>query len=425
MSILILHKKNLSRRRHLARARDYAREHGERVLLIMKDPIWEADYVDRVVVADTTSIAETLAVAKDLAADEPEPITAVVTFAEACVPAVARLAADLGLPGISESTAYIARDKYAMRQALAGAPGVIQPLHGLAKTLDEARDQAARLGYPLVLKPIIGTGSMYVRSVDDDAQLAEFFEPIRKGSWDGFTYDPLHGDAVAEYGGAVLMEQFVPGPEISVESLVVDGVTHSIAIHDKPLPTGPTFEEVYACTPTRLPARTVATLYAAAKAVHEAMNITTGATHVEFRLRDDVEPVLLEAAARLGGGPIYRSVHLSTGVDMVEAMLDLATGRTPTIAPGAAPRPVGFRNIFPDAAGTLVAVNGVDEARANPVVDEIEIYRTAGDHLDVPPRTFQGHGHVIFSADTQNHLDEVFAHLVRTVRLETEMGGKP
>jgi biotin carboxylase len=149
------------------------------------------------------------------------------------------------------------------------------------------------------------------------------------------------------------------------------------------------------------------------------MNITTGATHVEFRLRGGVEPVLLEAAARLGGGPIYRSVQLSTGVDMVEAMLDLAAGRTPTIAPRSAPRPVGFRNIFPDAAGTLVAIHGVDEARADPAVDEIEIYRTVGDHLDVPPRTFQGHGHVIFSADTPDHLDEVFDHLVRTVRLQT------
>ncbi|HKT02290.1 MAG TPA: ATP-grasp domain-containing protein [Rugosimonospora sp.] len=419
MSILILHKKNLSRRRHLDRTRRYAREHGERVLLIMKDPTWEAEYVDRVAVADTTSIEDTVAAAKELAAAEAEPITAVVTFAEACVPAVARLAADLGLPGTAERTAHIARDKYAMREALAGAPGVAQPGYGLARTLDEARELAGRLGYPLVLKPVIGTGSMYVRSVDDDAQLAEFFAPIQRGCWDGFSYDPLHDEALNRYGEAVLIEQFVGGPEISVESLVVDGVTHAIAIHDKPLPTGPTFEEVYACTPTRLPADTAARLYAAARAVHEAMGITTGATHVEFRLRDGVEPVLLEAAARLGGGPIYRSVQLSTGVDMVEAMLDLAAGRTPSIVPRATPRWVGFRNIFPDAAGTLVAIGGVAEARTNPAVDEIEIYRAVGDHLDVPPRTFQGHGHVIFATDSAAHLDAVFDHLVRTVRLET------
>jgi biotin carboxylase len=419
MSILILHKKNLSRRRHLARAREYARAHGERLLLVMKDPTWEAEYVDRVAVADTTSIAETLAVAKELAGDEAEPIRAVVTFAEASVPAVARLAAEFGLPACGERTAYIARDKYAMRTALEGVDGIAQPRYGLARSLDEAREQADRIGYPLVLKPIIGTGSMYVRSIDDAAELAEHFETIRRGSWDGFGYDPLHGDAFAEYGGAVLMEQFVPGAEISVESLVVDGETHSIAIHDKPLPTGPTFEEVYACTPTRLPADTVATIYTATRAVHRSMNITTGPTHVEFRLRDGVEPVLLEAAARLGGGPIYRSVQLSTGVDMVEAMLDLATGRTPTIAPRPEPTPVGFRNVFPDGPGELVAIHGVDEARASGTVDELEIYRAVGDFLDVPPRTFQGHGHVIFTAETPDRLDGAFDHLVRTLRLET------
>jgi biotin carboxylase len=420
MSILVLHKKNPSRRRHLARAREYARQHGERLLLVMADPSWEGGYADRILVADTTSIPETLAEAKRLVAEEPEPVRAVTTFAEASVPAAARLAAELGLPAVSGWTAHVARDKYAMRKAVA-AGGVAQPRFGLAHTLDEAQRLARELGYPVVVKPIIGTGSMYVRSLADDAELARFFEPIRRGSWDSFGTDPLHDSAYAEYGGALLVEEFVDGPEISVESLVVEGRTWSIAIHDKPLPTGPTFEEVYACTPSRLPAGTVQAVLAATRTVHQAMAITTGPTHVEFRLRGGVEPVLLEAAARLGGGPIYRSVLLSTGVDMVAGMLDLASGRTPAAGSRQQqPRPVGFWNIFPARAGRLRAACGVEEAAADPSVDEIEIYRSAGDLLDVPPRTFQGHGHVIFTAGDGTQLDATFDRLVRTVRLETE-----
>lgn len=418
MTMLVLHKKNLSRRRHLARTRDYARAAGQRVVMIMKDPDWEADYVDQVVIADTSSIDETLAAAKDLAGTAG-PIDGVFTFAEAAVPSAARIAAELGLPGVSERTAYLARDKHAMRAAFAAA-GVPQPRFRLASTLDEAEAAAERTGFPLILKPIIGTGSMYVRSVADRRQLAEHFETIRLGSWQGFEYDPLHDSALRAYQGGLLVEEFVPGPEVCVESLVVDGTTHMLAIHDKPLPTGPTFEEVYACTPTRLPAGTVDRIRSAVAAVHDAMGITTGPTHVEFRLRDGAEPVVLEAAARMGGGPIYRSVLLSTGLDMVEATLDLALARSPVIAPRPDPRPIGFWNIFPARAGVLTEIAGVDQARADPRVDEVEIYRQPGDQLAVPPRTFQGHGHLIFKVSHVDELDPTFVELTRMVRLHTE-----
>ncbi|WP_328395219.1 ATP-grasp domain-containing protein [Streptomyces sp. NBC_00390] len=418
MSILVLHKKNLSRRRHLARAQEYAREHGQRLLLVMKDPEWEAEYVDRVVIADTSSIEETLAAVKALAAEESEPFSAVVTFAEAPVPSAARVAAEFGLPSVSERTARLARDKWVMREAFA-AGGVPQPRYGIAHSLDEAREIARHTGFPLVMKPVLGTGSMFVRSVDDEDELAEHFDFFLKGAWDGFTYDPLHSSAHAEYEGGLLLEEFVPGAEICVESLVHDGTTRTLAIHDKPLPTGPTFEEVYACTPTRLPEATVRAVEEATVAVHAALGITTGATHVEFRLRGDAEPVVLEAAARMGGGPIYRSVLLSTGVDMVEAILDLASGRAPRIEPKERATPVGFWNIFPDKAGTFTGTVGLDEVRADPRVDEVQIYKTPGDHLLVPPQTFQGHGHLIFTVDTAGELDPAFREMTATLRLET------
>ncbi|GGK22149.1 hypothetical protein GCM10010124_13280 [Pilimelia terevasa] len=418
MSILVLHKKNASRRRHLARTREYARAHGLRVLLVMKDPDWEVEYADRVATADTSSIEETLAAVRTLVAREDAPISAVVTFSEAPVPSVARVAAEYGLPGVSERTARLARDKWAMREALAAA-GAPQPRYGLARTVAEAAQVAARVGFPLIVKPILGTGSNHVRSVADQAELDRLFDTFREGAWADFRYDPLHREAHEAYGGALLLEEFVPGAEICVESLVHDGVSRTVAIHDKPLPTGPTFEEVYACTPTRLPAATVAAVDEATAAVHRALGIATGATHVEFRLRGDDRPVVLEAAARMGGGPIYRSVELSTGVDLVAASLDLATGRAPRITPRERASAVGFWNIFPERAGTLTRVAGLDEIRADPRVDEVEIYREPGEELAVPPRTFQGHGHLIFVVDGTDELDAAFDEMTTTLRLET------
>ncbi|QKW20279.1 ATP-grasp domain-containing protein [Kitasatospora sp. NA04385] len=418
MSILLVHKKNLSRRRLLAKTREYAQRHGERLLLIMADPSWEAEYFDRVAVADTTSIEESLAACRELLADE-EPITGVVTLSEFCVPTAAAIAAEFGLPSVSEWTAYTARDKFAMRSAFAAAGDVPQPGFALVADAGQAAEQAARFGYPVILKPVIGCHSMFVQKVHDERELVEAFPEIQKGAWEGFAFDPLHERTFERYAGGILVEEFVDGPEISVESLIVDGVTHPVAIHDKPLPQGATFEEVYACTPTRLPADTVAAIHAATEACHRALGITTGASHVEWRLRDGREPVILEAGARMGGGPIYRSVLLSTGVDMLEAMLDLATGRTPVIAPRPEPVPVGFRNIFPERPGTLTEVVGAAEAEAADDVHDLEVFRGPGDLLDVPPNTYEGYGHVIFTAPDIERLDARFAELLRTLRLET------
>ena len=415
MSLLILHKKNQSRRRHLIRAHEYARQHGEELILIMKDPTWEADFADRVVHADVGSVEQTLAAVRRLTV----PISAVASFAEAAVPTVATVAAVLSLPAVSERTAYAARDKYAMRQAFAEG-SVSQPAFALAKTAEEARLSARKTGFPVVLKPVLGTGSMYVRSIASQPELDSHFALLKKKSWANFAGDPLYSAAHYKHDGALLVEEFVSGPEICVDSLVVAGETHVIAIHDKPLPTGPTFEEVYACTPTRLPRHVVDGVAEATKAVHAALGISMGATHVEFRLREGREPVVLEAAARMGGGPIYRSVLLSTGIDLVAAALDLASGRTPSQLQPAALRTVGFWNIFPDRPGRFTGVRGLEEARADPRVDEIEIYRELGEYLDVPPQTIQGHGHLVFTVDSVDELDDTFRHYLKMVRLETQ-----
>lgn len=419
MSIVIVHKANLSRRRHLARARDYARRHGERLLLLMSNPSWEADFVDAIIEADTADVDASVAAVQNFVAGEAEPVSGVVTFSEFCVPTVARIAGVYGVPALSEKTAAAARDKYAMRSAVAADGRTAQPRFGLARTADEALEHTSNFGYPAIIKPLIGCHSMYVQRVDNDAELQQHFDPIQRGCWEGFAFDPLCESTKQQYEGAVLVEEFVSGPEISVESVVDGGRTHCIAIHDKPLPTSSTFEEVYACTPTALPADVVEAVYRATADVHEALRIETGPTHVEFRLRDGREPVLLEAAGRMGGGPIYRSVLHSTGVDMIEAFFDTATGRSPVITPRAEPKPVGFRNIFPAQAGILAEVRGQHEAETDDEVLELEIFRALGEHIGVPPNTYEGHGHVIFTARDHGGLEGTFRRLVANLSLET------
>ncbi|MEU2358675.1 ATP-grasp domain-containing protein [Streptomyces misionensis] len=422
MAILLIHSSNVSRRSHFIHIRDYAAARGERFLLAMTNPGWEKEFVDGFAEADTSDLAATVRAVDALAAVEPQRIRGVVTFSEHSVPAAAAVAAHLGLPFVDPMTAEVARDKYAMRQAFERA-ALEQPVFGIANDVEGALAEAQRIGYPLVLKPLIGGGSSHIRRVDGPAQLSEHFERLRDRAWSDLEYDPLHRSLVEKYQGACLLEEFIVGGEVSVESIVVDGHTHVIAIHDKPLPAnGPYFEEYFYATPTCLPPAAVAQIHEATAAAHRAVGIDIGGTHTEFRIRPDGRLSVLETAARIGGGPLFQSVLTSTGVDMIHAVLDLSLGETPRLAPKPVLTPAGFCQFFAERAGRVRAVHGADVAASHPHVHELMIYPRAGDAVDVAPFVFQGYGHAFFTADSYQGLADVFAMLQKTIRLELDQG---
>ncbi|MFE2294825.1 ATP-grasp domain-containing protein [Streptomyces sp. NPDC059452] len=420
MSIIVLHKGNASRRSHLEKAAEYAKRNGDRLLLVMKDPTWEKEFADALVSVDTSDVEATVAATRALAAAETEPIRAVVAFVGHTVPAASAVAADLGLRFVSEQVARKIRDKYAMREAFTSG-NVPQPVYGLARTLEEAATQAARIGFPLVLKPLIDNDTGYFRRVDSMAELTEYFPVVQRGAWSGIAHNPLYAWMAETYDSAILLEEYLSGAEVSVESIVVDGRAHVVAIHDKPVPMeGPYFVDVHYATPSRLSAEVQERIVELTAASHRAVGIDTGAVHTEFRIQSDGTPKILETAARLGGGPVYQSVLLSTGVDMVAAVLDVASGRTPDLLPKPTPTPAGFYLFFAEKAGRISEIRGVEEAGRNPCVHEISLYRKVGESVDVPPHVWQSHGHVIFTADSDNGLVETFEKLVNSIRIEIE-----
>lgn len=406
--LLIVHRANASRRPHFRAARDYVRQLG----LLQHQPSWELEFADRVAEADTGNVRACIKAARALNA--VEPVDGVLAFAEYAVFAGAAVAEDLGLPGVGTRVAALARDKFLMRQAL-HAGGVPCPRFALARGLDEALRTGAEFGYPVVLKPVLGGGSQFVRRVDNPADMAEHFPKLRATAWDSYSHDPLRSSR-AVYGDGLLIESYIDGGEVSVESLVVEGRTNVLAIHDKPLPmTGPLFAEILYTTPSRLPACTQERLRECAARAHAALGISTGATHAEFRVTPDGQPVALEVAARIGGGAVYQSVRHSVGVDMVKAAVDLARGKLPALVPHA-PLPVGELSLFAGEEGVLESVSGVAEATADPVVLEIQIYQQPGERVVTPPRAHQSHGHVLFTAATAAELDQTAQRLGDLVR---------
>jgi biotin carboxylase len=413
-TILIIHTDNSSRKKHFAVARGY----NARLILMKKDPTWEIPFVDRVVDVDTRSLSKTVEAA--LALRETENIDGVITFVEHSVPSAAAAAAALGLPYLSEHTAMLARNKYEMRRAFQ-AYDIPCPKFELARTLAEALKIGQDFGYPLVLKPLIGGGSMFIRRVDSAADLTEYFDVFRKGAWEGFDYDPLYEASFKDYQGAMLLESYVDGGEVSIESIVSAGKTYTLAIHDKPMPmTGPFFEELYFSTPSRLAIPRVDELHDLTDRANQALGIHIGATHTEFRITAG-DPIILETGARIGGGPVYRSVLSATGVDMVRAIMDLSLGIEPDLTIKHR-TPTGFYMIFAPQEGIVQHFRGEREVAGDEHTVELEMYRKIGDQVLLPPRVFQCHGHLIIQAPTMEQLDQKMDELMGKFCIEVANG---
>ncbi|MGG7178497.1 ATP-grasp domain-containing protein [Clostridium paraputrificum] len=401
---------NVSRKSHYEAARRY----GARLILFMKNPTWEREYVDLAIDVDTENLENTRKAVLELM--KTEKIDGVIPFTEHSVPAAAAAAHVLGVPFISEETANICRNKYLMRKAFLER-SIPCPKFEIAKTIDEAKNICENFNYPIILKPLIGGGSLAVRRINNEEELIYYFEILQKMALEEFEYDPLYKRTIEEFGDSMLIESYIPGKEVSVESITVDGKTTILAIHDKRLPMqGPYFEELYFSTPSLYNEEIKSKLCYLTKEANKALNIKIGATHTEFRIDELGNVIIVETGARIGGGGIYKSVLSSTGIDMVDCIMDLSIGKKPKLDFINA-KPIGFYNFFSEGEGTIKDIKGLDEIRANEKLVELIMYKNIGDKVYMPPNSI-AHGHFTVKGDTIDDVDKEVEKMLKTIKIE-------
>ncbi|MBW4083896.1 ATP-grasp domain-containing protein [Paenibacillus sp. S150] len=393
-NILIIHLPNPSRKMHFQQAKVY----GAALYLMMENPTWELEYVDHVVCANVRNIEEAVQNARALS--QKVAIDGVVTFVEHAVPTAAAVAEALGLPFISQEAAYKSRNKYEMRQQYE-AFGIKCPQYALVDSVDEARAFTEQAGYPVVVKPIIGGGSLAVLKINNEKELRAHFERMKLSVWETFKEDAVYPRAWSACGGKMLIEEYIKGIEISVESLTYEDVTEVLAIHDKQMPEESNFfPEVMFSTPTSFPRSIEEKVIQATRTANKALGIHCGATHTEYRITDDNELYIIETGARIGGGPIFLSVLNSTRINMIHKIMDVALGINPKIKKNQ-PKPIAFYQHFIDADGVVdeVDVAGIERIHQNPNLIELHIYRRKGDRIISEKRTL-AHAHVIAKGET-------------------------
>jgi biotin carboxylase len=274
------------------------------------------DRVVRVETDDPEAVDATL-----VALHRERPLAAVLPGFEDQVPAAARLAAALGLPGLEPEVSLRVRYKDRMRRALA-ASGVAQPRFRIVSSAHEAATAGAYVGLPCVVKPIGRSGSAGVRKA---ASVAEAAEALHH----------LVGPGAARPDAAAMVEEYIDGPEFSIEGYVDGGRIVVLGITEKLLGPEPCFVEIGHIFPAELPDPVAAAIRDYIVAVVRALGISLGPFHAEIRLGAH-GPRLMEVAARLPGDRIPALLALTLGVDLPANMLRGYLGR-----PAQDPRPAG------------------------------------------------------------------------------------
>ncbi|MFV0126304.1 ATP-grasp domain-containing protein [Streptomyces sp. HMX112] len=367
-----------------------ARKLGLRSVFVTRDPgryagprgsIGPGDLADHVVRADTRDAAAVVAAARSTA-DRGE-VRGMCTFTDYSVGVVAEAARELGLAGLSPDAAHRARNKLGTRRACAEA-GVPAPLFAWAATEEAAVAEAGDIGYPCVVKPATEAGSIGVRLCRDADEVREHFRALASDERD------FRGQ-VKPVGA--LVEEYLVGYEVSVESVLVDGRRRTLGVVDKVLGAHPHFVELGQSFPSALPASVTHDASEIAEAALDAIGHDFGAAHVELKVTT-TGPKLVEINARPAGADITRLIAEATGVDLPLQVVRMHAGLPADVTP-VRNRAAASRCVTAGATGTVHAVHGVELARRVADGIEVELEAAVGDEVRSPTSNMDVIGRIV------------------------------
>ncbi|MBP5859916.1 ATP-grasp domain-containing protein [Streptomyces sp. LBUM 1484] len=373
------------------------------VLVNNLKPTWQTAYFDEITVANVFDHDELRAAAREIASRRT--VVGLFCYDEPLVMPAAELAAEFGLLGLGLAGVQGCRDKHRTRSMLTAA-GLPQPGFELTDTLEQAREVAARIGYPVVVKPRALGASMGVVLAEDETQLDRAYLVASNAS--------LVGDE--PFRGGAIVEGYARGPEISIDGVVHQGEYRAMFVARKETGHYPYFEEVGHVVDAADPLLRDPELLDVLTKAHEVLGVENGITHTEVKLTS-YGPVIIEINGRLGGDLIPFLGRIATGIDTGEVLVDAAAGLRPDTA-FTRHEVAGIRFGYPAEDSTIHAVrvpSGLPGLiTASPMVEP-------GTELRLPPGGYLSrHSFVVCSGEDTGICRERLGAAVAAVELDAD-----
>lgn len=353
----------------------FAKERGLFAVVVDGDPSAPcAGLADRFVRIDLKDKEGIESLARELAAGGR--LAGIMTAGTDFSATVAYAAERLGLPGISYETALDASDKERMRRRFKDA-GVPSPDFLVLRSVPDS-SFSLPFPYPAVVKPVDNMGSRGCRRADDPAALAVAVA-------DALRYSR---------SGRAIVEEYMEGPEFSVDALVHKGEISLCGLADRHIFFPPYFIEMGHTIPSALPAEQSSRLLEVFYRGVRALGIADGAAKGDVKLTAK-GPMIGEIAARLSGGYMSGWTYpYASGVEPTRGALSIALGEKP-----AGLEPVRnwtcAERAFISIPGTVAALRGTEAARAVPGVKDLFLRVGEGSAVRFPENNVSKCGNVI------------------------------
>lgn len=348
------------------------------------------DISDEVVVTniiDANSIREILQHHEDTAG-----VLSVST--DAPMLAIATVCEERGLPYPRIEMVQVSRNKLAQRTLLRTSR-LPTPKFALVTSADYKWANP----YPVVVKPTDGAGSRGVTLVEGPSKLSEAIQTA----------------LTASHSKQVLVEQFVQGPEYSVEGFMVNGKYHAICVCTKERSAPPSLLDIAVHFDPFANHGADAQMRELAARAAAACGYDNCPVHLELIASDD-DLYVVELAARGAGFKVFSEILPEvTGVNTSQVAIEYALGKTPNI------QPKGVRcatlRFLHGHNGTLHSITGLDAARSIPGVSEVEIYAQPGDTIRELRSGADRIGHVLTYSTSIDDSNQASLDALQTINI--------
>lgn len=354
--------------------------------------------------ADVCLEISTIDIPKVVEAAKQYNIDGVMTLAsDMPIRTVAVVAKELNIIGIDEDTALKATNKALMRECLESNQVPI-PKFFKVDSYVEYLNVISQFKDKYIVKPADNSGSRGIFLINDIYDI----EKIKYA----FDYSKNYSRS-----GEIVVEEYMEGPEVSVETLSVDGEVHIITITDKLTTGAPRFVEMGHSQPSTLPLDIKEKIKDVTIIAVKAIGIKNGPSHTEVIVTSE-GPKIVELGARLGGDNITTHlVPLSTGVDMVKCCIEIALGKNPKverkISKGSAIR------YFETGIGKLNNISGIDKVKQINGVKQINFVKNIGDFINEIYSSTDRVGFIIAQAETTEDAIQICRDAIQTIKIKT------
>lgn len=317
------------------------------------------------------------------------------------LPSLVALTGRLGLPcGLTAGALRVSSDKAYFREVCARL-GLAGPAYVSGTAGEVARD-AARLAFPVIVKPVDSGSSRGITVCASPAELEEAAADA----------------AAASPSATVIAEELVTGRDLCGEAFLRDGRVALLGLSDRVVEAPRVVAIGHDMFPRddALTAEVIRQL----ELVCAEVGYTDGPVNLDLFVTGD-GIVLIEMGARLGGNGMGEALGLMHGVDTVSAAVQLAVGERPDLLPRE-PRHAAVRMLRAPAAGTLVALDGVAEARALPGVADVVVTTLPGEPVVPYTECRAKLGYVLASGATAGELATTLAAVDDLIRVRVDAG---